>query len=85
MKMILSDHTRKRMRERSLEDEDIRMALLYPDRLEVDRTDNHRLLAKRVYDSKTGTRQLLMVVYEVNNDIVEVVTVISTSKIRKYL
>ena len=85
MRIILSSHARMRMRERGLKVEDIRLAITYPDRLEFDRTDRHRFLVKKIYHPRTGVRHLLMVIYEVAGNVAEVVTVISTSKISKYL
>lgn len=74
------------MRERGITIKDVRLTILHPDQLDVDKTDHHRLLAKRLYqNTKVDTRQLLMVVYEVYDAGIEIVTVVSTSKIEKYI
>ena len=86
MKIVLSAHARERMRERGLKTKDIQLAILHPDRLEVDRTQRDRWMVKRVYRrNATGSRHLLMVIFELHEGVIEVITVISTSKIRKYL
>ncbi len=78
------------MIERSITAQDVKLAILQSDQLEVDRRNPKRLMAKRVYvlskaPGKTRFRQLLMVIYEVRNGVIDVVTVISTSKVNKYL
>lgn len=86
MKLIFWDHARERMRERGITIKDVRLTISHPNRLDVDKTDHHRLLAKRLYqNAKLGIRQLLMVVYEADGADIEIVTVVSTSKIDKYI
>ena len=86
MKLIFWGHARERMQERGITIKDVRLTLLHPDQLDVDKSDHHRLLAKRLYkNSRIGARQLLMVVYEVHGHAIEIVTVVSTSKIDKYI
>lgn len=83
MMISISTHAKQRMLEREIVKEDVVSALTYPDKVEVDKTNGDRFLAKKVY--KKSTRKfVLLVVYEKDEEQINVITVISTSKIEKY-
>ncbi|MFH1183311.1 MAG: DUF4258 domain-containing protein [Candidatus Moraniibacteriota bacterium] len=87
MKIIFSDHARRRMGERDISSFQVSSAILQPDKIEVDKTTPNRFVAKKVYAiNKSEKKHLLLVFYEFHpeTDQIEVITVVSTSKIRKY-
>lgn len=86
MRIVLSRHARLRMRERGITRSEVRAAIQSADRTERSSRSAHRYLAKRVYHHRTLQRpHLLMVVYELRRATANVVTVIDTSRIEKYL
>ncbi len=86
MRIRLSVHARVRMRERGVRLSDIRATINHPDRLEPSRVQAGRFLAKRMYmHEKSGRRHLLLVIFENHRSTIDVITVIDTSKITKYL
>jgi len=87
MKIVLSEHARRRMKERNISYIQVYSALLQPDKVEVDKTNPGRFLAKKVYAiNKAVRKHLLLVFYELYPELdrAEVITVVSTSKISKY-
>jgi len=87
MQIIFSEHARKRMEERDISYIQVHSALVQPDKVEVDKTNSNRFVAKKVYViNKAGRRHLLLVFYEVRprRNRIEVITVVGTSKISKY-
>lgn len=87
MRIIFSEHARRRMEERNISYIQAYSALLQPDKVEVDKTNSDRFVAKKVYAiNKADSKHLLLVFYEVHSRInrIEVITVVSTSKINKY-
>ncbi|GEM_PF-5226720 len=61
-------------------------ALLRPDVIDQDKTDEKRFVAKKIYfDLITRKKYLLLIIYEELKIAINVVTIISTSKIDKYL
>lgn len=84
MNIVLSEHARERIKERDIPEIFVHTALLQPDKVEVDRTNPRRFLAKKIYQLSPSGRYLLLVIYERTLTQIEVVTVISTSKINKY-
>lgn len=85
MKITFSVHALTRMRERLITRREVYLTVLHPDRLEIDHKSQWRYLAKRVARNASGKSRLLMIIYELREETIEVVTVISTSKIDKYL
>ena len=77
-------HARKRMKERKITVETVEKAISFPDKQQKDRTHSRRLLAKKLI-SIANKPYLLLVVFEQNYKDITVVTVITTSKILKYL
>ena len=82
MKYIFSDHAKFRMKERGITAKLVRNAVAKPTKMLYDKKD--RILFKKLY-KKAGAMRLLMVVGELNKNLLRVITVIDTSKIRKYL
>lgn len=84
MRITLSEHAKERMRERNIPVIFVHTALLQPDKIEADRANPRRFLAKKIYPISSAGRYLLLVVYERTLGVIKVITVISTSKINKY-
>ncbi len=82
MKFEFSSHAQKRMRERAISKKSIIEALEFPTRISSDK--HGRQLVKKLY-TKKKVQRLLLIAIEVKADICRVITVIDTSKIKKYL
>ena len=86
MRIIFSPHALQRLAEREIKREVALNALENPDKIEVSRQNRRRLLFKKVYFNQTLRRDhLLMLICEEKDEEIEVVTIIDTSKISKYL
>jgi hypothetical protein len=86
MRIVFSGHAIGRLREREISKDIALNALKNPDKVELSKQSASRILFKKVYYSQTFKREhLLMLVCEKNKDTLEVVTIIDTSKITKYL
>ncbi|MBU4298647.1 DUF4258 domain-containing protein [Patescibacteria group bacterium] len=79
---IIKPHAQKRMTERSIPEKLIKESLRNPTKILYD-TQN-RLLIKKLY-KKHGKERLLLIVGEMINNKLEIITVIDTSKVQKYL
>jgi len=79
---VIKPHARKRMRERSIPEKLIKESLQNPTKILYD--DKNRLLIKKLY-KKHRKERLLLIVGEIINNKLEIITVIDTSKIQKYL
>ncbi len=82
MKYIIKPHARGRMKERSISEKLVADAIANPTKVLYD--DRGRVLFKKLYKNK-GVNRLLLVAGEPKKDILEIITVIETSKIKKYL
>ena len=82
MKYILKPHAKKRMRERLISEITLRDALDNPTKVGYDA--HGRILIKKLYQ-KNKKERLLFVVCEMTANILEIITVIETSKVKKYL
>lgn len=82
MRYTLTAHAHKRLRERNISERLIADALENPTKLLSD--DRGRLLLKKLYVRRGKERLLLIAAEVVQNELV-VITVIDTSKIKKYL
>ena len=82
MKYTLSAHARKRMQERSIPLRLVESALQSPDKVSYDR--NRRLLVKKLY-LKRDQERLLLIAGEFETGELRIITVIDTSKVKKYL
>ena len=82
MRYRLTPHAEKRMRERAISLNVVRDCLQNPDKVSYD--EKGRYLLKKRYD-KSGKQRLLMIAVERKGGVQEVITVIDTSKVKKYL
>lgn len=82
MKYVLKPHAKRRLQERSIPESVLRGALENPTRLGYD--DNGRLLIKKLY-KKHDQERMLLIAGEFVGEVLEIITVIDTSKVKKYL
>ena len=82
MKYIIKLHARIRMRERLIPWKLVDDAIANPTKVLYD--EDSRILFKKLY-KKNQTVRLLLVAGEQKGNLLEIITVIDTSKIKKYL
>lgn len=82
MRYIFIAHAKQRMKERSISERLVEQALDSPTKILYD--NKGRLLIKKLYKKK-GQDRLLLIVAEPKDDLLDIITVIDTSKIKKYL
>ncbi|HEY4475346.1 MAG TPA: DUF4258 domain-containing protein [Candidatus Paceibacterota bacterium] len=82
MNYYLTPHAKRRIKERKIPEKLIRSALQEPTRVLYD--DKGRILFKKLYQ-KQNKERLLLVAAEAVNDRLEIITIIDTSKVKKYL
>lgn len=82
MEYIIKPHARKRMQERSISEQVVKDALDSPTKVSYD--SRERILIKKLY-SRGGKKRLLLVVCDKVEHVLEIITIIDTSKIKKYL
>lgn len=82
MKYLIKPHAVGRMRERSISERLVDDIIANPTKVLYD--NNGRILFKKLYKNK-GVDRLLLIVGEPKKDTLEIITVIETSKIKKYL
>ena len=82
MDYIFSPHAKLRMRERGISEEQIIQALRRPTAVLSD--PSGRLLFKKLY-LKNGSERLLLIATERKSRQLFIITVIDSSKVRKYL
>lgn len=82
MEYTLSTHARERVAERSIPKRLIDEALQEPTKVSYDASG--RMLIKKLYRKRRSER-LLLIAGEVTGEILKIITVIDTSKVRKYL
>jgi len=86
MKIRFSPHALKRIKERGIAREDVVKTIKFPDKVEISKIAKNRFLVKKVYyHQKLRKDHLLMLICEKERDVLEIITVIDTSKISKYL
>ena len=86
MKIKFSSHSLKRIKERGIVKEDVVRAIKLPDKIEISKVVKNRFLVKKVYYHQGLKRDhLLMLICEKERDVLEIITIIDTSKISKYL
>ena len=86
MKIKFSSHSLERIKEREITKEDVVRAIKFPDKIEISKAVKSRFLVKKVYyHQKLKRDHLLMLICEKERNVLEIVTVIDTSKISKYL
>lgn len=85
MKIVFSNHSLERAKEREISRKDLSSAIFYPDKVDQSSKDGKRFLIKKIYhNKKLKSDHLLMVICEKDKDILKVITIIDTSKISKY-
>ncbi|OGF70479.1 hypothetical protein A3B05_00140 [Candidatus Giovannonibacteria bacterium RIFCSPLOWO2_01_FULL_43_160] len=82
MSYELTKHARERMEERTISKELIEEALRNPTKVWYD--EDGRILIKKLYKKKDKER-LLLIIGEKANGKLKIITIIETSKIKKYL
>ncbi|MBI2263148.1 DUF4258 domain-containing protein [Candidatus Berkelbacteria bacterium] len=82
MRYILSTHARARLLEREISEEIVRRVLQNPTEISYD--NKGRLLIKGLYQGENKPR-LLLLAAELKEDHLKIITIIDTSKIKKYL
>ena len=73
------------MRERDITELVVRLAILQPTKVEQDKTHPKRFVVKKIASLPKKEYLLLVIYEEVSANTINVITVISTSKINKYL
>jgi len=82
MRYTLTVHARKRMEERNVSAELLEEALDFPTTIGYD--EKGQIMVKKLY-SKRGKKRLLIIVGQFNEEVLRIVTLIDTSKVKKYL
>ena len=82
MKYILKPHAKERMKDRSISERLIAETIANPTKILYD--SDGRILFKKLHKKRDVDRLLLMV-GESKKDRLEIITVIETSKVKKYL
>ena len=82
MEYFLSAHARRRMAERLIPESLVEEALANPTKVGYD--DKGRILVKKLY-TLLGKKRLLLIAAEPKGNKLKIITVIDTSKIKKYL
>jgi hypothetical protein len=84
-RIVFSPHALERMKERRISKEMVRKAINAPDRVERSSFRPPRFLVKKLYfNKKLKKEHLLLIILEIKQNIIEVITIIDTSKISKY-
>jgi hypothetical protein len=84
-RIIFSPHALQRMRERVIDKELVKEAVLKPDKVEKSQFHPSRFLIKKIYfNERLQKDHLLLIISEIKQDLIEIVTIVDTSKISKY-
>lgn len=84
-KIVFLPHALERMKEREIPREFIKDAIEFPDKIERSSACSSRSLIKKLYfNERLRKEHLLLIILEVRPYLIEVITVIDTSKISKY-
>lgn len=82
MKIVFTRHARERMKERGISRKDIIKALENPTKIGYDK--DGKLLVKKVYE-KQNKERLVLIVAKILENKCDIITVIDSSKVKKYL
>lgn len=86
MKVVFTDHARRRVRERGLTLQEVRSFIASPDSIEPSTKNLKRFLIKKLYYHRRLKKpHLLMAVCEQEGDTLVIITIIDTSQIKKYI
>lgn len=84
-KIIFSPHALKRIQERGILLKLVKEAIKFPDKVETSSISPSRILVKKLYSNeKLKKDHLLLIIIERKKNLMEVITIIDTSKISKY-
>lgn len=84
-KIIFSSHALERIKERGISLNLVRKAIKFPDKIEKSLIDSSRFLIKKLYfNENMKNDHLLLIIFEVKYNLINVITIIDTSKISKY-
>ena len=85
MKIVFTSHAKKRIKERNLNQTQVINFIQNPDSSTISSKNNQRTLIKKVYYHQTFKKKhLLIAICEQQNGILHVITIIDTSKVKKY-
>lgn len=82
MRYVLTLHARKRMEERNIPTDLLEEALDFPTKIGYD--EKGQIMVKKLY-AKRRKERLLIVVGQFQEETLRIVTLIDTSKVKKYL
>jgi hypothetical protein len=82
MNYVLTTHAKRRLNERGISRRFLEEALRTPTKILYD--ENGRLMVKKLY-VKGNRERLLLIIGEVLGNKLKIITIIDTSKVRKYL
>lgn len=86
MKVIFTEHAKKRIRERNLSIKKVKTFIANPDSIEPSSKNSRRFLLKKLYFHPRFQKQhLFMAICEQEKEGLVIVTIIDTSKIKKYI
>ncbi len=78
-------HALRRMEERKISRDLVRKAIEFPDKTEKSLIDPSRFLIYKLYfNEKLKREHLLLIICEVKQNLINIITIIDTSKISKY-
>ncbi len=85
IRVVFSNHAKERMKERGISEKEVKEFLKNPDKVERSLKFPSRFLIKKIYFHRRLKKDhLLLIVIEKKNSILEIITIIDTSKISKY-
>ncbi|MBI4135407.1 DUF4258 domain-containing protein [Candidatus Uhrbacteria bacterium] len=86
MRIRFTKHARERIAERGITNDQIEQAIEFPDKIGRSVFNHARFIVKKIYfNTNLAKKHLLMIIYEEKRNEVQVITIIDTSKIDKYL
>ncbi len=80
----MTEHAKKRLKERKIPQKFFKEALENPTKIQRDSKNKNSILFKKLY-MKGNSRRLLLIVGEIEKEELKIITIIDTSKISKYL
>lgn len=84
MDFVLTEHAKKRLKERGISEKVVKEAIQNPTKIQRDSKNRNRTLFKKVYTNKNKKR-LFLIIGEIEKEKLKIITVIDTSKVEKYL
>jgi len=85
LKIKFSRHALERMKERGISRQLVKETVRSPDKIEKSLINPSRLLIKKLYfNEKLKKDHLLLLILEIKGNLINIITIIDTSKISKY-